>query len=1447
MRTMFFESLEGRRVFAFTCPGFASFFPQTPDDTPCDHGGQGNSDPNTNAGPEIPPSNSAHPVNYFTGIPDVVTTDLRSYGFGETFGVTRTWSDVNNTGQFGNGWVTTQNAYLYTYSDYSRQTDATIGVVTSGTSMTLFDVPFLKTNGTWNARSFGGERITFSTTTNEWTYTDATGNKLIFNDLPRGLTEGELTNNYSLGIANQGLPGKLKQRIDTNGFLTSYTYNASGNVSSVDRVVGTNGETDRLAYTYSAITNTLGGSVALITGVTLSQSTTTVGPYNPVRSANYDYYNGEGADSMHGRLGDLRLVTIRSGSLTGSVIDQKYYRYYKLWEYSVTGSAGPTNYWATTGGTDTTFTQRPLQNSINTGIKSIVQGESFQRLVAINPSYAAVSDTVLKGFTNKFYEYEFWADADWGYNTYGTNVYYNNYHFGTRYRVSRELSQEAGSSASSQGQGTYDFDIHVNPFANGTQNGGYDPNVWRTRTTEFLSDDTVTPGDNDRVYVYMNELGQTLLRNTVDVSEDVRTVSAFTTSSLFLTNIDVTITSTAHGLVTGDFITMRGAKASDGFKRPSFDGLFKVTVIDADNFFYTSYGIRGDIPFPTVGSMLWAKVLNQSTDYYRYREQSSTFDAAAPDTGYGQLVLHAFPAAITGYDESYSNLVTDNNNREAINNHQYVNDFQGRIDIFTYYDITTATATTAGSVDRYRAQTRMKRGELDNGTLLVGGTLIDSRDYYTRTVGSDTIYPLASMTNYRNTDGTGAETTTYAYDWFTNTTRKKSLTISLPIATTAQNGSNTAAGSTIVYDLYDRPVWTKDADGFISYTEYDMKTGSVTKNIADVNTTLTTTFVGLPVGWATPVGAGLHLSSSYVIDTLGRTTKATDPKGNLTYTIYNDPNFETRIYRGWNPTSGTTATPVEVDREYRPISGAPAGQRTAYTEYLSTSAAPTSTGTAGALIPTGLEVITAANITSLTREITNTGGQTTSTLAYFSMTGVTYATATAVLGVASNDSSTGNYHELKTDYDARGRLNRVQDATGTITRTIYDFRNLTLSNWVGTDDTPTTGTWSPSNNVGANMFLVSENQYDFGLQRGNGLLTQSVAYPGGSDPTRIRKVLYDWRDRPILAKLANEVTETTTSNAHPIRYSQYDNLDRVISELSYDGDNITSFTDSNGDGVPDSPAATLLRSRIDFSYNNQGLVFRTASYSIDQVTGAVSANSLKTDRWFNQRGQLIKLQSPESVTTKLTYDGAGRKTFEYHSDAGGDASWADAANVTGDLVLDQTQWTYDANSNVILVEQRDRFHNMTGTGALGLRTSTTVGARASFETMYYDAIDRPTAFVNVGTNAGSSYTRPAVTPARSDTVLVTSFAYGTDGRLLSTTDPKAIVARDTFDLLGRKTKSVENYIDGLPSAADDQTILCTYNGIGQKLAYTASLPASAVQTTAYVYGTSPAREQGAML
>jgi hypothetical protein len=49
-------------------------------------------------------------------------------------------------------------------------------------------------------------------------------------------------------------------------------------------------------------------------------------------------------------------------------------------------------------------------------------------------------------------------------------------------------------------------------------------------------------------------------------------------------------------------------------------------------------------------------------------------------------------------------------------------------------------------------------------------------------------------------------------------------------------------------------------------------------------------------------------------------------------------------------------------------------------------------------------------------------------------------------------------------------------------------------------------------------------------------------------------------------------------------------------------------------------------------------------------------------------------------------------------------------------------------------------------------------------TNYYDAADRPTDSVNIGTNGGSSYTRPGTVPARSDTVLVTQTKYNSAGR-----------------------------------------------------------------------------------
>ena len=51
-----------------------------------------------------------------------------------------------------------------------------------------------------------------------------------------------------------------------------------------------------------------------------------------------------------------------------------------------------------------------------------------------------------------------------------------------------------------------------------------------------------------------------------------------------------------------------------------------------------------------------------------------------------------------------------------------------------------------------------------------------------------------------------------------------------------------------------------------------------------------------------------------------------------------------------------------------------------------------------------------------------------------------------------------------------------------------------------------------------------------------------------------------------------------------------------------------------------------------------------------------------------------------STVTGAQFDGAGRETVSYVSDGGGDTTWTDATNVTGDNVLSQVESTYDKDS-----------------------------------------------------------------------------------------------------------------------------------------------------------------------
>jgi RHS repeat-associated protein len=762
-----------------------------------------------------------------------------------------------------------------------------------------------------------------------------------------------------------------------------------------------------------------------------------------------------------------------------------------------------------------------------------------------------------------------------------------------------------------------------------------------------------------------------------------------------------------------------------------------------------------------------------------------------------RLVGSAGPGTVTGHSETLTDLVGYSGTGLGAT---YLSSSAGAVTKAVLATATTATASTPGDVAGWVREEYVHRGTAEPGVKQAAYTYLLAGDGKT--------YVPAATTVYRNDDGTGGQTTTLSYTWQGSTAQPATVTTTRPAVTTGQNGPGTATSSTVAYDAFNRVIWAKDGGGFLTYTEYDPATGAVVKAIADVDTTQTGTFANLPSGWSTPSGGGLHLTSTYEVDALGRTTKATRPDGVVDYTVYNDPAHEVRSYPGWNASANAPTGPTAVSREDR---------ARGYTETLTMSAAPAVSGGR----PTGAEAVSA--VQSLSRSSVNAAGQAVSSDAYFDLSGLTYSTS-ASLGTEGT-----HFYRTEQGYDAGGRPNRTVSPQDTITRTVYDGQGRAASEWVGTDDTPTTGFWSPTNTAGTNLVKVREYEYDGG-GAGSGNLTKVTEYPGLSGAARVTQTWYDWRDRAVLTKAGVEASEGTAVN-RPITYLDYDNLGQVTKTRMYDGDAV-AVTVTNG--VPDAPSASLLRAQSTTSYDELGRVYRSELYSVDPSTGAVGTNTLKADTWYDARGYAVKTLSPGGLVQKTAYDGAGRATVGYTTDGGGDAAYADALTVTGDTVLEQAETAYDAGGKVLTTTLRRRFHDEAGTGALGTPT-TGVKARVSYAGYYYDAGGRPTAAVDVGTNGGSAWTRPGTVPARSDTALVTSYVYDPAGRVLDVTDPKGLVTRTTYDALGRTAKTVENYVDGTVSDADDKTTEYGYNGAGMT-SLTARLTGGGVQTTQWVYG-----------
>jgi YD repeat-containing protein len=305
------EQLEDRTLFGYgynNAPDVPPITSPGPQSCPAT---TGPNDPSANDGTNSgPPLTSDNPVNYFTGKPTVTTTDLQSDGFGRSWGVTRTWEALNDTGQAGNGWLNTTLPYLVAQrNQYAPSHAAVITVIDDANTQKVFvgDLYDTGMQPTYDLQ----DQLTYvpptSTTSGgvttyipgEFLLTDTSGNVTAFYDMPRdsttqvtvtgssdtvgrlysaGYYAQETTNQWGLnGDTTTQTPGTyrfgaFKSFTDADGNVTTAVYDpGSGNLTEMDRTDAASGAQERFYYQYATVSNSLGGSDSLVSQISLQR------------------------------------------------------------------------------------------------------------------------------------------------------------------------------------------------------------------------------------------------------------------------------------------------------------------------------------------------------------------------------------------------------------------------------------------------------------------------------------------------------------------------------------------------------------------------------------------------------------------------------------------------------------------------------------------------------------------------------------------------------------------------------------------------------------------------------------------------------------------------------------------------------------------------------------------------------------------------------------------------------------------------------------------------------------------------------------------------------------------------------------------------------------------------------------------------------------------------
>src|SRR5215813_5867861 len=173
------------------------------------------------------------PVRFFDGTLQFEQTDLASDGFGQFWGITRSWSNYSaySTNSLGaNGSMIAQLPYL-------QQSGNTVIVISNAMTARYFDWNFMQSK--YVPRYFMNDKLSEDTTNKEFTLTDTTGNRIIYH-------------NFS-GLLPANKRGQFKKLIDPAGNEIAVTnWTADDRPAEIQRsgTAGTDTTTESFVFTY---------------------------------------------------------------------------------------------------------------------------------------------------------------------------------------------------------------------------------------------------------------------------------------------------------------------------------------------------------------------------------------------------------------------------------------------------------------------------------------------------------------------------------------------------------------------------------------------------------------------------------------------------------------------------------------------------------------------------------------------------------------------------------------------------------------------------------------------------------------------------------------------------------------------------------------------------------------------------------------------------------------------------------------------------------------------------------------------------------------------------------------------------------------------------------------------------------------------------------------------